>query len=308
MDYSDSFIILAIGLVVIALVGLAWVLRKRNVESDLLVFGNPEEWRRFETNRPHFRPHLPKLEKVANHILGSPLGSDLVEDKVIHGLSLLCWEDFEEIVCLAGNGFGFGCHKLLRGMWERAVVAAHLDKNPGDAQRFVDWHPMQHYKQMVSMQQHLEPSLIPKQVLEEITNRRDAVKGKFVRECSQKDCDKVIPAFSWTNLSMEAMARKSAPELLSISTLCYDFALSETHASAGAIGGRMDEMGFANRNEKAREKVDACLMLAHQLALRMFQLQLKRREFLKAEMEKPLDALVGEYNIIWKAAPEHHHE
>jgi hypothetical protein len=284
------------------------VRRKSMSDDSVLVFGNPEEWKRFDQHRPHFSPHLPKLRHVAEKILGSPLGSERLEDKIIFGLCLLCWEDFEEIVCLAGNGFGFGCHKLLRGMWERAVVSAHMHKNPADAALFRDWHPMQHYKQMLSMQKHMPNTEIPPEAIAEITQRRDDVKAQFMRQCTQKHCDKTIQGHSWTPLSMAAMAEKAAPELLSLSPLCYDFALSETHASAGAIGGRMDESGFGNRNEKARQMVDACLTLAHQLILRMFKLQLERRVFLKAEVDKPLDDLVGEYNVIWKAAPEHHLE
>jgi hypothetical protein len=41
-----------------------------------------------------------------------------------------CRDDFGEVVMLTSHGLGSGGMKLLRGMFERAITAAYLIKNP----------------------------------------------------------------------------------------------------------------------------------------------------------------------------------
>ena len=54
-------------------------------------------------------------------------------DLIFYTLGRMAVDDFSELVVLAGNGWGIGALKTLRGMYERIVTAASLP--PGLRQR-----------------------------------------------------------------------------------------------------------------------------------------------------------------------------
>jgi hypothetical protein len=51
-------------------------------------------------------------------------------DRVVFLMGSLCWEDFQEILLLSGNGYGIGASKVLRSLYEHAVAAQHVAKHP----------------------------------------------------------------------------------------------------------------------------------------------------------------------------------
>lgn len=51
----------------------------------------------------------------------------------------LACEDFVEIAFLAEHGYGFAALKLLRGIYERAVVGGYIASDPQEAQRLHDY-------------------------------------------------------------------------------------------------------------------------------------------------------------------------
>jgi hypothetical protein len=66
-----------------------------------------------------------------------------IEDKykaelTIYMLSRIALDDFHEIVVLAGNGWGVGALKILRGMYERVVTAGYIAKNSQASRAFAD--------------------------------------------------------------------------------------------------------------------------------------------------------------------------
>src|ERR1035438_4516864 len=51
-------------------------------------------------------------------------------DMAIYGLGRLCLEDFGEILFLSQHDYGYAAIKLLRGLYERAVVSEVIVENP----------------------------------------------------------------------------------------------------------------------------------------------------------------------------------
>jgi hypothetical protein len=61
-------------------------------------------------------------------------------DVAIYGLGRLCLEDFGEILFLSEHDYGYAAIKLLRGLYERAVVSEVMVENPtAEGQRFVNY-------------------------------------------------------------------------------------------------------------------------------------------------------------------------
>jgi hypothetical protein len=65
---------------------------------------------------------------------------DLVDRSMaVYSTGRLACEDFVEIAFLAEHGYGFAALKLLRGIYERAVVGRHIASDPGEAERFFNY-------------------------------------------------------------------------------------------------------------------------------------------------------------------------
>src|ERR1700683_336136 len=102
-------------------------------------FGYPDQWEAFEKRNAKFIEHFPTLKRALDTAFIREFTTRTPADRAIHFLGRLCIEDFMELLCLAGNGYGIGAMKLLRGLYERVVTAAYLAKNPDEAELFLDF-------------------------------------------------------------------------------------------------------------------------------------------------------------------------
>src|SRR5690349_2940636 len=99
------------------------------IDPETFVVGEPEEWKAFAISHQDFLRCAQKLFDTGDLLFDRSFAPKGPADQVIFGLCFLCFEDFREIYTLAGNGLGFGAAKILRGMFERVVTAAYLQKN-----------------------------------------------------------------------------------------------------------------------------------------------------------------------------------
>jgi hypothetical protein len=218
----------------------------------------------------------------------------------------MCWEDFEEILLLGANGYGFGCLKILRGMYERLVTASHLRRNPGETERFLDFHYIADYKVARELFDAFGKDELPVAVLRDKERLKDSVKDRFMRACPTKDCDRQIPAFSWTNTDLVSMARGDR-WLSTLIGFSYYIPLTETHPSVRAMMSRMTEsesgVTLAMRTEKAASWASKAVCNAHNLTLRNLFLQQEHFEELK-EFEPLLEECLADFQASWGGARE----
>ncbi len=101
--------------------------------------GRKSEEKYFVETYKSFFDSLEELVGVANNIYGQePILNDHA-DKAIYFLGRCCLEDFNEILLLATHGYGIGALKILRGMYERAVDCAYLNKKPSEATAYLHY-------------------------------------------------------------------------------------------------------------------------------------------------------------------------
>ena len=110
---------------------------KKGVETTHALFGDPAEWKDFESRNPEFVRRIGNLFNTIELAFKSLLVRERL-DKILFHLDRLCAEDFSEILLLCGNGYGIGAEKVLRGMYERAVTATYLSQHPEEAANFLD--------------------------------------------------------------------------------------------------------------------------------------------------------------------------
>ena len=67
-----------------------------------------------------------------------------------------------ELLVLAGNGYGIGALKILRGMYERVVTAWYLHANPEETQDFMDFYWVAQHKLARAVVDTFGESSLPK--------------------------------------------------------------------------------------------------------------------------------------------------
>jgi Family of unknown function (DUF5677) len=88
-------------------------------------------------------------------------------------------DEFSEVVVLAGNGWGVGALKILRGMYELVVIAAYIAKAPEASRAFADssWtHRLKLWNRLSALDPTSEERSTPEML------NTDKSKGKKVEE------------------------------------------------------------------------------------------------------------------------------
>ena len=129
-------------------------------QSDLpIAVGNADSQQRFISEhakflREHHEIHLlltkifirPLARPSEEGIEGLPdddpaviaFENKIIANRLIFYLGRTAADDFGELLVLAGNGYGVGALKILRGMYERMVTAAFLATKPSEARIFAE--------------------------------------------------------------------------------------------------------------------------------------------------------------------------
>jgi hypothetical protein len=268
------------------------------------VAGNPAEWDLFLARHEPFIACLPELHSLARGILEREFTGGSKASFVVYGLGLLCWEDFDEICILAGNGQGFGAQKLLRGMYERTVTAAYIHEHPDEAQRFMDFEDLRNYKVARELFQGFGADAVSEEQLSAFKAARDEMQSQFTRTCHcQKSCTARLESISWNNLDVISMASKLKTfDLRQGAAAAYYIPMPETHASFHAIAARQvpthDGSSYRQRQAFARDVASQVTVQAHNLVL--VGLQIVFNEF--AELQDELRDLMNRCDVSYREA------
>lgn len=264
--------------------------------------GFPAEWPLFIERHSMFLARLPLLVAVGNRTFIRGFDADL-EERVLFGLGFLVWEDFEDIQVLAGNGRGFGCQKILRGMFERVVTTARLHSHPEDTSRFVDFHYVSDYKLARAVHESFGERAITAAQLADKKTLRDNVKQVFTRKCPLKGCEYNVDAISWINLDMVTLS-KTFPDLGKIIGEAYYIPMAYSHPSIQAILQHIDETGFMGSPGRQRHWVPPVLAAAHYLTLKAIEIQMNHFPELLPLIGKDFAQCVKDYGEIWGKSAE----
>ncbi len=280
--------------------------RKHLTPKDYtLTVGNPKRWQAFAKSHSEFLLRIPRLVDLANKTFNRAWETKEPLDRIVLTLGVMCWEDWEEILTLGANGYGFGCLKILRGMYERLVTISHLRRHPNEVESFIDWHYMADYKVSRELFDVLGKDKVSADKLDEKKKLRDSVKDKFMRACTMKDCKNQIPMFSWSSSDLVSMA-KGDKGLASLVGICYYIPMTETHPSVRAMMSRMAEnaeggVTLSNRTEKAADWASKVVCAAHNLTVQ--NLNIQQLHFKELEQYDPeLRSCFDDFKACWGEA------
>lgn len=198
---------------------------------------------------------------------------DKQEKRVIWLLGASCLREFEELMLLAGNGFGTGATKLMRSFYERTVTMTYLATEMGakEIQKFIDYSAI-HWHQMLVEAEEIHPQFtLPDEKRQKIV---DAYKTALTNFKDEKcpSC-KRRPQMSWTKVSMKDLASKVSEN---IRRFCFNAYLTPTfhlHTTHWGIlsqcekseGGTLHFSGGKIQEEAAQETFEQSYVLLLQV-------------------------------------------
>jgi hypothetical protein len=190
------------------------------VADIIYEFGDTRESRAFWERNAELEPHFDALINLSNKCFGREYQPANRAEDVVFDLGQACRDDFGEVVFLAVHGHGNGAMKLLRGMFERAVTAAYLMKNPEKAERFVRYAAIQEHRMMratlnVVSEEEFDQAMGEDNTVADIKRRYEEVKPEFETTV----CSMWKDAYGWLLGSVGyslygASGRRSIPTFL----------------------------------------------------------------------------------------------
>jgi hypothetical protein len=247
--------------------------------------GDAEVQKRFIESHKSFLMEFPELQKlletafdkaqvvVSDHssqTTGLPRTDESIARPVIYSLELAAYDDFGELLILAGNGMGFGAMKTLRSMYERLVTAMYIAKKPSEAQVFIDHGAIEKGK-LINRYKNVAPELLAedttREELEGIEKRFSEAKARE-KEDFCKTCGHAITKEAWTRKSLDDMARQVDDDLLKAYATCYLEPTFLAHATPTGLDFRVR---FTDSGPEFKElsepEADGALMRGHSLIL-----------------------------------------
>ena len=165
-------------------------------------------------------------------------------DLIVYTLGRIAVDDFSELVVLAGNGWGVGALKILRGMYERVVTSAYIAKTPQASRAFADsfWtHKAKVLRRISTLDPKYMADAPPEKISEIQAEAKRAQDNK--RESTCKCCGQIKTIDAWTSLDLASMARIAGSHLEDLYLSCYLEPTAHMHATGAGMTARMEHTG-----------------------------------------------------------------
>jgi hypothetical protein len=257
-------------------------------------------------NRTIHPPSKETWEKVS-HLRDDAPEVMAIEDKyktdvIAYTLGRIAVDDFSELVILAGNGWGFGALKILRGMYERVVTSAYIAKKPEASRAFADsfW---THRLKLWNRIRTVDPAIVQRatpEVVESIeTEGKKAQARKNETVC--KACGQIKAIDAWTPLDLASMAKIAGYGLENLYAYSYLEPTSHMHATGAGMTARM-----VHTDDAWQYKLDStpesqvAVSLGHNLILKNLGIQ---NEYFHLGLEDVIHQRLEAYIPIWDQDP-----
>jgi hypothetical protein len=235
-------------------------------------FGLPVEWKWFLESNPRRIRALQLLLKTCAKVFIRTGMTDKPAERMGFYLGRMCVEEFNEILLLAGNGYGVGAQKILRGMYERAVTAGYLLSNLDKGELFLDFHHVHKYK--AANHQAKIPHLVPPlaaDIVAQVKADFEAVKQHYMEETCKR-CKRTRIQPSWTKLDTASMAVALGKGYADLYYDAFYRPTLQTHTTVASVLGRLLEhpngtIGFNEGSQRAQ--ATEAVFFAHTLMLRI---------------------------------------
>lgn len=262
--------------------------------------GFPKEWKRFFESHPKWIESYKLLHSTLEKIFFRKFEPEIAADRVVFFLGRLCVEDFNEIFLLCANGYGFGGLKILRGLYERAITAGYISRNPKEAELFLEYHFIHKGKMLTHARNFfgdIEDQVDPKEISDAEEKYR-LYRDKF-KEPLCKKCKTYRTRFTWSTLDLLSMAKKANMDKLYFPG--YFFPTLQTHATPSSLMSRMrvkDDGNVSFDEGSQPDWAEKALVAAHNILLRVMLIQ---NEHFSLDLDDEIEDRGKDFRTIWGA-------
>ncbi len=257
-------------------------------------------WGMVEKLAPDFEKRLSVLLNSLKSLTNRTVMTSTPADRIVFAFAQIAVEDFLEILVLCRAGYGIGALKSLRSLYEHAVTQSYISKEPAEAERFLDYHPINQGKVLNQARElgQLEMFGLSSVQLADIDEAYREAKGHY-QETACKKCKTTRTQISWSKLSLVEMARKADKFLHDMCTALYLFPTFHTHATVPAVLSRVqlgEHAGFKSNIEAQSEHVTSALIGGHNLILKVFD---TTNTHFSLGMNSELEERVDDFHKAW---------
>jgi hypothetical protein len=271
------------------------------VNDLVMMVGNPRAQHEFSQAHAAFIEQMPYLWETIDVALKPIHDRDLTwHDVIVLSLARMGFEDFRQILLLCSNGETTGGMKILRGMFERVVAARYIDKNPEEAEAFINFFPVSRYKEALAAS-----DFFSEEDLAKLKAERDEVIERYAIRERCKHCKEEQKRFNhtWTRVDIPRMAEIARVKLPTVTG--YYLPMQETHATLASISRRLklteDSQDFVYDDVGTFDESQITLVTAHYLVLAAIEC-LRDRFKLEELIEDRFSQCLQGFNQVLTAA------
>ncbi len=221
---------------------------------------------------------------------------------VLHSLAKAAFEDFGELLVLAGNGLGFGATKILRSLYERVVMAAFLGNKPSEAAIFVEQDAIDLHKlrqRLFDIAPELKADFTPEDIQaldDRYQQSRARAKSEICTKCGQPKNDD-----AWARVALdkraEAVDKAAGTDFVALYAFCYLVPTYHAHAKASGLQMRLEmtDTGWSDKKSSENE-AHAAVMRGHCLLLKLFK---QRNEYFNLGLQDEIRARWDAFDAVW---------
>lgn len=247
-------------------------------------FGRPEERSYFTKSYHRFLGCLENLHIALNTVFIKEDTYLKNAEIVMDTLCKICADDFNEILLLCANGFGNGALKILRGMYEKIVVARYFHLHPEEVNSFWNYHTVK----------------LSKLKLDDILQKVDPNGEKLNQfKVARKPGGRKRLQSSWSTVDFAKMAEEV--KLDKHLRNAYHYPLEFAHPSVTsilALWERTNGQLTIKENEPQRRTAKTAIIMAHYLLLEVLRLQIEHYD-LNVE-DSIFQKCLNDFVSIWK--------
>jgi hypothetical protein len=246
-----------------------------------------------------FENHWPTLETTLDRTFYARLKPPDKNGITVAGIGKQCADTFGEIRFACMSGYGLCATKLLRGLYERAVVHAYFAKNREAAERFLDSFAVDLGKLMRRHEEYAQAAgtslkeSLPVEVIQCIEQDYKRAKGS-VEYCESCGAPKA-------RVDVLSMARDAVPSLVPYYGLCYFEPTLHVHCTWYSVleGVKVSSVGESDLEfdpVPEGERSLRTLQLSHFVILQAMETQIR---YFGLELQEEVGQLRAEYDRVW---------
>jgi hypothetical protein len=211
--------------------------------DEQLIFGFKEEWANFRERHALFLEQFPHITAATQTAFSRAMSTPEPLERFVMLYGRLCVEDFYEILFCCGNGYGIAAMKLLRALYEKAVVLDYLNDHPEEFDDFFEFHHVAQHKLMRSVTNVFGDQVMSQELQERTTSDYNRVKDRYMITACAK-CETKRVNHTWSKLDVVAMSKQTRV-LGKLVISGYYLPMRHTHSTAAALVDRLKTMRTA---------------------------------------------------------------